>query len=214
VALMPISSRDLRGLVKSFPWDEWQKQLAPGFLQVYRDAVIEQGTAAAEDHDVTFDASDPFLQEHMTSYVGERITQLDEVTQQAVTSRIQQALADGEDLEPNALQESILDTVDDLFDDMSASRALRIARTEAAIVYNHGNTLGFAQAGFEEVDVIDGTDDDECADANGAVWSIDDALDDPLGHPNCTRQFAPHVDVASSGDDSDDSESEAEADAA
>lgn len=190
----PISSKDLRRLVKSFPWDTWQKALAPGFTQVYRDIVVTQGTAAAKGAgSIAFDEDDPFLQKHMTSYVGERIVSLERVTQKQVIRTIRNAMAKGDGLSPAQLQEHILNAVGEAYEDMAAFRALRIARTESAIVNNHGDVLGFAQAGFGEVDVTDGTDDPVCAEANGAVWSTTQALNNPIGHPNCSRQFAPHV---------------------
>jgi hypothetical protein len=53
--------------------------------------------------------------------------------------------------------------------------------------------LGFSQAGIDEVEVSDGTDDDMCADANGQTWTLREALSEPIAHPNCTRSFIPLV---------------------
>jgi hypothetical protein len=47
--------------------------------------------------------------------------------------------------------------------------------------------------GVKEVEVLDGDDDEECASANGQIWTLEEASDNPLGHPNCTRAFAPHL---------------------
>jgi len=44
-----------------------------------------------------------------------------------------------------------------------------------------------------EVDVIDGTQDDICAAANGQRWPLAQALADSIGHPNCSRTWAPVV---------------------
>jgi hypothetical protein len=45
------------------------------------------------------------------------------------------------------------------------------------------------------VDVLDGDDDEPCASANGARWTVEEAEANPLGHPNCTRAFSPVVET-------------------
>jgi hypothetical protein len=199
----PITAAALKRLAESFDWEAWQKKLEPGFTQVYRDAVTAVGTTAAKAHDVDFDADDPFVDKRLTAYVGERITQLSDTSKEQVIATIQGVLEDAEaDSSVQDLADAVAGAVGDLYDDFEQYRALRIARTESAIVYNHGNVLGGSQAGFDSFDVVDGTDDDECAEANGDVWSTDECLDDPIAHPNCVRAFFPHVDDR--GDDEDD----------
>lgn len=187
------TAKQLRALVKSFNWKAYQQELADGLLPIYRDLVQTAGADVATANGVTFDTDDPFLSKHLTTYIGERVTQLTRTTQKDLTRVLRQAFDAGEGLGTADLQELVLSRVRETFDGYEAWRALRIARTEAAIAYNHGNTLGVMQAGFEKVDVVDGTDDPECAAANGAVWTIDRALNNPLGHPNCRRAFFPHV---------------------
>lgn len=190
-----ISAKELRALVKSFPWDEWNKKLAPELEQVYRDLVVDAGSAAAGTHGVDFDQEDPFLQKHMTAYVGERITQLSRTSKKDVERTLRTALANAdEDLTPAKLQEQILGAVRKTFDDYEAFRALRIARSESAIAYNHGNVLGGLQAGFKYFDVVDGTDDEVCAAANGQIWPATKCLNEPIAHPNCVRSFFPIAD--------------------
>lgn len=189
----PITAKELRALVKSFPWDEWNQDLAKGFTQTYRDLVVASGEGVAKQNGISFDVEDPFLQQHMTEYVGERITQLSRTTQKDVTTLLRATLASDESLSVAELRDKILETVRERYDDYEAFRALRIARTESAIGFNHGNVLGAAQAGFGKVDVVDGTDDEACAAANGAVWTTTQALNNPIAHPNCTRAFFPHV---------------------
>jgi hypothetical protein len=96
-----------------------------------------------------------------------------------------------EELSASQLQELVLDTVREKFEDYEAFRALRIARTESAIAYNHGGVLGGLQAGFKHFEVFDGTDDEICAQANGQIWTAAQCLRDPIGHPNCVRSFGP-----------------------
>ena len=197
---MPITAKQLRALVKSFPWDDWNQQLQPELEQIYRDLVVSTGKKAAGAHDTKFDQDDPFLQEHMTEYVGERITQLSRTTQKDVIRTLRRALAGDEELTPAKLQDHVLAAARKTFDDYEVYRAARIARTEPAIAYNHGNVLGGLQAGFKRFEVIDGTDDEECAAANGQVWSATKCLNNPIGHPNCVRAFFPTEDEAEAGE--------------
>ena len=74
------------------------------------------------------------------------------------------------------------------FDD---ARAELIARTETALVYNEAAIESFREYGVERVDVIDGDEDDECAEANGQVWTLEEAEANPLAHPQCVRDFSP-----------------------
>lgn len=199
-----ITAADLKHLAETFDWNAWRDKLEPGFTQVYRDAVETIGTTAADAHGVAFDVDDPFVTRHMTSYIGERITQLEGTSKDKVIDAMQSALDDAdEDASVADLTDSILGAVGDVYDDFEQYRALRIARTESAITYNHANVLGGSQAGFDQFDVVDGTEDDECAEANGDVWSTDECLDDPIAHPNCERAFFPHVDD-NAGDEEED----------
>jgi hypothetical protein len=77
----------------------------------------------------------------------------------------------------------------------SRSRALTIARTETGQAYNLGAVAAYRVGGVTHVTVLDGDDDEPCASANGATWTIDEAEQNPLGHPNCTRAFAPIVET-------------------
>ena len=196
-----VTAEPLLELVKDFPWDEWQKKLAPDLYQSYRDIVVAGGTASAEAAGGTFAQNDPFLNRYMTRYVGERITQLDQTTRDTVAETIRAAFDAHEGASVRDLTVAIRDAVRQQFEGYEEWRALRIARTESAIGWNHGNVLGFAQAGVDSVDVQDGTDDDECADANGETWTLSEALNDPIGHPNCVRSFTPNLDGKS--DDAD-----------
>lgn len=183
------TAKQLRAMVKAFDWAAWETEVAKKMTPVYRDLVKASAASTAEQSGATFDLSDPFVQEHMTTYMGERITQLSRTTQRDVSRLLQRALRDGKDLSIADLRDRILDRVRETYDGYESWRALRIARTESAIGYNHGATLGSAQSGFDRVVVTDGTDDEACRQANGQVWTITQALNDPLAHPNCTRAF-------------------------
>lgn len=71
------------------------------------------------------------------------------------------------------------------------SRAEMIARTEIAIAEARGHSAAFREEGVEQVYIYDGDYDEECAEANGQVWTLDEYEADPLGHPNCLRDARP-----------------------
>jgi len=95
----------------------------------------------------------------------------------------------------------------------SAWRAETIARTETAIAYNKGALAYYKDNGIERVRVLDGAgclpeghedgaggpsdaegvQDD--AEANGQVWTADEADELETGHPNCIRSFAPETGI-------------------
>jgi hypothetical protein len=58
---------------------------------------------------------------------------------------------------------------------------------------NVGAILSYREAGLEKVEVLDGDGDDICAEADGQIWTLEQAEANPLGHPGCTRSFAPIV---------------------
>jgi hypothetical protein len=76
---------------------------------------------------------------------------------------------------------------------ISKSRSVTIARTETGTALNLGATLAYEEAGVEEVEVLDGDDDEPCASVNGTTQTLKWARENPLGHPNCQRAFAPVV---------------------
>ncbi len=81
--------------------------------------------------------------------------------------------------------------------DWAASQASLIADTEATIAYNEATLTVAEAAGIGSVFVVDGDDDDApCIEANGSVWSIDEAREKRLEHPRCRRAFLPFAQVA------------------
>lgn len=72
------------------------------------------------------------------------------------------------------------------------SSAADIALTEATRGYNEGTLAVADNAGMTHVVVSDGTDSDEaCADADGQLWTLEQARENPLQHPRCRRAFVP-----------------------
>lgn len=75
----------------------------------------------------------------------------------------------------------------------AGTRAALIAVTETATAYNLSGVAAYADSGVVNmVEVFDGTVDDICAEAVAtSPWTLEQANDDPLGHPNCQRAFGP-----------------------
>jgi hypothetical protein len=191
----PITAEALQAAVDAFPWDEWAaKVLGPGYRATTANLVQAVGKAQAKKLGGSWNPNDPFTSRYMTTYVGERITQLTDTTVAKVRAVVQKAWEASDGLTTVELGKQIQDAVEALGTEMARSRANTIARTETAIVENHASVLSLGQNGVEWVDVFDGTDDAVCAKANGDKWTIEQALADPVGHPNCVRAFAPHLD--------------------
>ncbi|MBU7015544.1 MAG: hypothetical protein HXS43_12030, partial [Theionarchaea archaeon] len=49
-----------------------------------------------------------------------------------------------------------------------------------------------------QVRVLDGDGCEECIEANGQIWTIEEAMANPLQHPNCLRDFEPHFEEETS----------------
>lgn len=63
----------------------------------------------------------------------------------------------------------------------------RIARTEAAVTFNHSSAKLMREAAIKDVDISDGDQDEDCGLANGSRWSLAHYEANLVGHPNCTR---------------------------
>lgn len=108
---------------------------------------------------------------------------VEQTTRDEVNRLLQEAMADG--LSPQEFADRLEES--GLF---GATRAEVIARTEVAIAQNYGQGETYRELGFTHVYVQDG-DCDICREVDGAVWTIEEALDNPVGHPSCVRSFSP-----------------------
>jgi hypothetical protein len=72
----------------------------------------------------------------------------------------------------------------------SEYRAERIARTELMFAYNQAALASYGAYGVQQVEAMDGDDDEECADRDGQVFTVDEAagIED---HPNGTLDWIP-----------------------
>lgn len=183
--------KQLHALADSFDWDAWTTKTRAAIEPHYRAIATAQGQREADDWDLDWDADDPFLDRFFTSYLGERITQIDESTRDMVRGVLQATLEDHTSDSAQELAGRIRDLDPYAF---SPARALTIGRTETAIAVGHGAGLAYRQNGIEHVEISDGDDDDECAEADGQIWTVDEYLAEPIAHPNCVRSAAPVLD--------------------
>lgn len=118
--------------------------------------------------------------------LGERIKGINQTTRDLIAGLIGRAVDDG--LTSQEITIAVREAT--AFDE---ARAEVIARTESGYAYNTSAVTSYREFGVERVEVIDGDEDDICAPLNGAIWTLDEAMAEPLGHPNCTRDFAPYL---------------------
>lgn len=83
-----------------------------------------------------------------------------------------------------------------VYSEYTTWQAERIARTEAGVGFNRASATLMREAGLGEVDIIDGDDDEACAEWNGERKELAEYETEPLGHPNCTRVGLPVIEVA------------------
>lgn len=152
--------------------------LATAFLEAADDAIDDFGL------DSMYGQANPAAEAYARERAAELVTQIGDTTRTEVNALIERAIAEGwslSDLE-DALSERFT---------FSAERAELIARTEIGFAENGGVIASLRDADFEYVVVSDGDGDEECADADGEIWTLDEADANLLGHPNCVRSFRP-----------------------
>jgi len=90
---------------------------------------------------------------------------------------------------------TIADDLSGYFDNRK-SQASTIARTETGRIQNTGNLDRYSSRGYAKVKVLDDEGPHSCQacmDANGQEWTVEEAQDRILEHPNCVRDFAPVI---------------------
>lgn len=139
-----------------------------------------------------WDLSVPVVQE-VRARLAAKVTRVNDTTRQAIGGQVDVGLARGYSVTQiaNGVAADAYPGIVGIFDQASRYRAEMIARSETAMVYNDTASAGYRDAGITQVEVIDGTGDPDCEEANGQVWTLDEAEASPIAHPNCVRAFAP-----------------------
>ena len=125
--------------------------------------------------------------EKLLRSAGIRIKGISETTRLRVAEVVRKGIDEG--LSAAELGDRI-EATSGLFDEL---RAETIARTETATVLNEAAVAQYREFGVDRVTVVDGDEDDACADADGQVWTLEQAEASPIAHPNCVRSFTPLV---------------------
>jgi SPP1 gp7 family putative phage head morphogenesis protein len=133
--------------------------------------------------------ADPFtnkVQALVVSNIGNRVVGINETTRLAIARIIEQLLGVGDETRTIS---DIAGAVEDLgtFD---AARAEMIARTETAFAFNTAALTSYDQYGVKQVQAIDGDHDEVCAERNGKVYPVAEAMDIE-DHPNGTLDWVP-----------------------
>jgi hypothetical protein len=167
-------------------WNEKREQAR--FMEALEPLVnsLARQTASSVKPAGKADLTLPKILEFVRQRVGERIKGINAVTRDKIQAAVKTAVEDG--LSPADLAKSLTESAA-----FSAERAEVIARTETGMAYNDSAVQTYRSLDVTEVQVIDGDGDAECSHADGATWTIDQALSEPLGHPNCVRDFIPVV---------------------
>lgn len=138
---------------------------------------------------LSFDWVDPKAAQYGQQRGAELVTRIDETTREQLRELVGRAIEEGWSWK------ALADAIEEkgTFADW---RAETIGRTELAIAQNAGQLETFGALGAEKVEVYDGDDFDEpCIEANGQIWTIEEAEANPTEHPNCERAFAPVFDL-------------------
>lgn len=160
--------------------ERFRKQL-PRITRTYLETALQMGAEEAVrllGTDFSIPASQEAL-DNVTRHLDMLEVQIRNATNEDVRLVITEGLAAGE----NANQ--LRARVDQLFDGYEQWRVDRIVRTEVSAAYELGALTQYKDAGYSLVDVDDGDEDDACAEANGSVWTLEEAESNPLEHPNC-----------------------------
>jgi phage portal protein BeeE len=165
-------------------WNEKREQAR--FMEALEPLVnsLARQTASSVKPAGKADLTLPKILEFVRERVGERIKGINAVTRDKVMAAVKTAVEDG--LSPADLAKSLEESAA-----FSPERAEMISRTETGMAYNDSAVQTYRTLDVEHVQVIDGDGDAECSHADGATWTIDQALSSPLGHPNCVRDFIP-----------------------
>jgi HK97 family phage portal protein len=167
-------------------------------LSTYMAWVDELGAQSIEavggalSADLTWNLQSPYIGAARTQ-LGALITRVNDTTRSQVADTVEEGMRRGYSLAQiaNGYADEDYAGIQGVFDDATAARAETIARSETAMIYNAAANAGYRELGIQMVAVLDGEGDDECAEANGSTWTIDDAEANPIAHPNCVRSFVP-----------------------
>jgi len=164
---------------------------------LYLDA-MQEGYGAASDSglDVAFDLDNPRLQDFRGT-LAKRVQGINETTRDALDAQITEGLRRGYSVRQMAegVPDEDFQGVSGVFSEARGSRAEMIARTESLHAFSGASIAAYQQSGVVSmVELMDGTDDPECAERNGRVVPLSQAQEFlKAEHPNGTLALLPVV---------------------
>lgn len=164
--------------------DEIERLMRPLHLMLFTQAAEDAETQLGIDG--LFDLDNPFVQKELNN-LALQVRGIAETTRDEIRALV------GRQADEGWSDDDLATEIEKLGEIRSGPRSITIARTESGNGYNLGSVTAYRAAGLTHVDVLDGDDDEPCKSANGARWTLDKARENPLGHPNCQRAFAPVV---------------------
>jgi uncharacterized protein with gpF-like domain len=137
---------------------------------------------SAKDVGGSFDIQNDLFNKWVEKYGLLKAKQINTTTLDTLRKNMQAEISTGiTNGQTNAeTAKDLLDICDDVYDNMSASRAILIARNETACSVNFGNHTTLASEGVERKEWMATLDDrtrDDHADADGQVVGIDEPFD-------------------------------------
>jgi SPP1 gp7 family putative phage head morphogenesis protein len=168
--------------VDSYAWDDSADELEK-VVRKYAPQLLQLSYEAANLPGIDFDLTNPRVQDTIDD-LAKKVRNVPETTRDSIRGWVKAGTEDGWSVD------KIAKRIREDGQEISKSRATTISRTESAAAYNGGAILAYRDAGVEKVRVLDGDDDEECAKADGEIWTLEEAEANPTAHPNCTRSFA------------------------
>lgn len=178
----------LMDLVNGYDWEGSADNLEEMMREFYPEIMkLAYGASAdALPVDVSFDLTNPKVKETIDA-LCKNIRGVADTTKDDIKALVGKSTSEGWSIP------DLAKAIREKGDISSRSRSETVARTESAVAYSRGSILAYGDAGVKKVQVLDGDEDAECAAANGATWTLEEAAANPIAHPRCTRAFIPIV---------------------
>lgn len=172
------------GSLDAYPWDEDIAVLIDPLTEMLRRMwALGYERVTGNTLGDAWSLANQRASEWARTHAAELVRGIDAATRDRLAAVIADAQAD-----PDMSIADLTASIEGLFGDMAEARAELIAVTETAYAAAAGDAAGYRETGVEYVEISDGTEsDEECADADGQVWSLDAYEAEPLAHPNCGR---------------------------
>lgn len=174
----------------------WDKECVELFDDDYKEAVTKVAEQALATQGIQYVPGSPFEREIMTR-MNRHVKALNDQTEALLNAiicegkRRQYSMRQITDGFPG----ESFDGVMGMFDKLVVEKADEYAARHGTWIHNLATVLGYMANGVETVEVFDGAGAEACIDANGEVWTVEQALTMPIGHGRCVRAFAPVNDV-------------------